>query len=276
MWWPSASGGICRTADYGSNRSAISTDAAGASAANRRSRGSWGAGPPHRHYDIRGASPGALVARRQDLLLRLRPRLDELGEVLRIYQDAGLVRVCGVRSEIEASHAAAALRWVRGEKAAVVTSIGPGALQALAASIVPRSDGLGVWYLLGDETTQDEGPNMQQIPGTEQNAFLRLFGTMSPGVLATHAAGACHRAAARTQRGGSSTSSRTVFLGSCRSTCNRRSWCNSIWTSCPWAHRRRWVRPRMRVATHRRQPPLPRPSASSSRSAVERVGPGRS
>ena len=103
----------------------------------------------------------------------------EIGEVLRIYQDAGLVRVCGVRSEIEASHAAAALRWVRGEKAAVVTSIGPGALQALAASIVPRSDGLGIWYLLGDETTQDEGPNMQQIPGTEQNAFLRLFGTMS-------------------------------------------------------------------------------------------------
>ena len=32
----------------------------------------------------------------------------EIGEVLRIYQDAGLVRVCGVRSEIEASHAAAA------------------------------------------------------------------------------------------------------------------------------------------------------------------------
>ena len=31
----------------------------------------------------------------------------EIGEVLRIYQEAGLVRVCGVRSEIEASHAAA-------------------------------------------------------------------------------------------------------------------------------------------------------------------------
>ena len=136
----------------------------------------------------------------------------EIGEVLRIYQDAGLVRVYGVRSEIEASHAAAALRWVRGEKAAVVTSIGPGALQALAASIVPRSDGLGVWYLLGDETTQDEGPNMQQIPGSEQNAFLRLFGTMSPDVLAAHTAGACHRAPARTQRGGSSAWGRAVFL----------------------------------------------------------------
>jgi 3D-(3,5/4)-trihydroxycyclohexane-1,2-dione acylhydrolase (decyclizing) len=32
----------------------------------------------------------------------------EIGEVLRIYQQAGLVRVCGVRSEIEASHAAMA------------------------------------------------------------------------------------------------------------------------------------------------------------------------
>jgi 3D-(3,5/4)-trihydroxycyclohexane-1,2-dione acylhydrolase (decyclizing) len=70
------------------------------------------------------------------------------------------------------------LRWVTGEKAAVVTSIGPGALQALAASIAPRSDGVGVWYLLGDETTEDEGPNVQQIPGSEQSVFLRLFGAM--------------------------------------------------------------------------------------------------
>ncbi len=101
----------------------------------------------------------------------------EAGEVLRIYHEAGLLRAFGVRSEVEASHAAAALRWVTGEKAAVVTSIGPGALHALAASIAPASDGLGVWYLVGDETTEDEGPNMQQIPGYEQNAFLRLFGT---------------------------------------------------------------------------------------------------
>ena len=57
-------------------------------------------------------------------------------------------------------------------------SIGPGALQALAASIVPASDGLGVWYLLGDETTEDEGPNMQQIPRTEQASFLKLYATM--------------------------------------------------------------------------------------------------
>ena len=88
----------------------------------------------------------------------------DLAEVLRVYQRHGLVKVMNTRSEIEASHAATALRWVTGQKSAVITSIGPGALQALAASLVPASDGLGVWYILGDETTEDEGLNMQQIP----------------------------------------------------------------------------------------------------------------
>ena len=116
----------------------------------------------------------------------------EVGEVLRIYEAAGLLRVFGLRSEIEASHAAAALRWVTGEKAAVVTSIGPGALQALAASLAPASDGIGVWYLFGDETSEDEGFNMQQIPRHEQGQFLRLTSEMgrayslhTPGALNT-------------------------------------------------------------------------------------------
>ncbi len=102
----------------------------------------------------------------------------EIGEVLRVYQQAGLVKVYGLRSEIEASHAAAALRWTTGEKAAVVTSIGPGALQAMAASLAPASDGIGVWYLFGDETTQDEGFNMQQVPVHAQERFLRLGETL--------------------------------------------------------------------------------------------------
>ncbi len=102
----------------------------------------------------------------------------ELGEVLRVYQEAGVVRSCGVRNEIEAAHAATALRWVTGEKAAVVTSIGPGALQALAGSLATASDGVGVWHIYGDETTEDEGPNMQQIPKDEQALFLRLCQTM--------------------------------------------------------------------------------------------------
>ncbi len=102
----------------------------------------------------------------------------EVGEVLRVYEAAGLLRIYGVRNEIEATHAATALRWVTGEKAAVVASIGPGPLQALAASVAPASDGLGVWFLFGDETSEDEGPNMQQVPKQGQHLFLRLCETM--------------------------------------------------------------------------------------------------
>jgi 3D-(3,5/4)-trihydroxycyclohexane-1,2-dione acylhydrolase (decyclizing) len=102
----------------------------------------------------------------------------EVGEVLRIYHEAGLARVYGMRSEIEASHAAAALRWITGEKASVVTSIGPGALQALAASLMPASNSIGVYYLFGDETTEDEGFNMQQIPRHEQGGFLKMMSAM--------------------------------------------------------------------------------------------------
>ncbi len=102
----------------------------------------------------------------------------DIAEVLRCYEDAGLVKMFPVRHETEAVHAATALRWVTGEKSAVITSIGPGALHALAGALAPLSDGLGVWFLLGDETTEDEGPNMQQIPGHEQDRFLRLFSAM--------------------------------------------------------------------------------------------------
>ncbi len=103
----------------------------------------------------------------------------EIAEVLRIYQNAGLVKVYNVRNEIEASHAATALRWITGEKAAVVASIGPGPLQAIAASLVPLSNGIGVWYLLGDETTEDEGPNFQQIPHPRQMQFANLTSVMN-------------------------------------------------------------------------------------------------
>ena len=102
----------------------------------------------------------------------------EIGEVLRVYAAAGLVRTFNVRHEVEASHAAAALRWVTGEKAAVITSIGPGALHAVAGALTPASNGIGVWYLLGDKTTEDEGPNMQQLPGPGQQQFLRLCESM--------------------------------------------------------------------------------------------------
>ena len=116
----------------------------------------------------------------------------EVGEVLRLYDAEGIVKTMNVRHEILASHAATSLRWVTGEKAAVVTSIGPGALQAMAGSIVPASNGLGVWHLYGDETTEDEGPNMQQIPKHEQALYLKLCSIMgqsytlhTPGSIAT-------------------------------------------------------------------------------------------
>ncbi len=113
----------------------------------------------------------------------------EIGEVLRIYEQAGLVRSFGVRNETEATHAATALRWTTGEKACVFTSIGPGALNALAGSLVPASNGIGVYFLLGDETSEDEGPNMQQIPKHEQDLYLRMFATMGA-AYALHTPGA--------------------------------------------------------------------------------------
>jgi len=116
----------------------------------------------------------------------------EIGEVLRLYEEAGLVKMYAVRNEIEASHAATALRRVTGEKAAVITSIGPGAMQAAAASLTPASGGTGVWYLLGDETSEDEGPNMQQIPKHRQQLYLEVCSALgeaytlhTPGALAT-------------------------------------------------------------------------------------------
>ncbi len=102
----------------------------------------------------------------------------DIAEVLRVYEGQGLLKTFAVRHETAATHAATALRWVTGEKAAVVTSIGPGALHALAGSLVPLSNGVGVWFLLGDETTEDEGPNMQQLPLTGQANFLNLFSAM--------------------------------------------------------------------------------------------------
>lgn len=104
----------------------------------------------------------------------------DVAEVLRVYEDAGVVHTYPVRNETEAAHAATALRWTTGEKAAVVTSIGPGALHALAGSLAAGSDGIGVWHLYADETTEAEGPNMQQLPGDRQEQFLRLCSELGP------------------------------------------------------------------------------------------------
>lgn len=102
----------------------------------------------------------------------------DIGEVLRIYSEAGLVRFFQCRNEVAMAHAATALRWVYGETAAILTSIGPGALQAMAGSLAAAANGVGVYHLYGDETTFGEGYNLQQIPNRKQGQFGRLLDVM--------------------------------------------------------------------------------------------------
>ena len=97
-----------------------------------------------------------------------------IAEILRIYEAHGLVQCWQFRNEVEMAHAATALSWVYGEVPAVLTSIGPGALQALAGSLAAASNGVGVYHLYGDETTHGEGYNMQQIPRPGQGLFGSL------------------------------------------------------------------------------------------------------
>ena len=70
------------------------------------------------------------------------------------------------------------LRWQYGETPAVVTSIGPGALQAMAGSLASASNGVGVYHIYGDETTFGEGYNMQQVPKEEQGLFGQMTALM--------------------------------------------------------------------------------------------------
>ena len=104
-----------------------------------------------------------------------------LGEVLSCYERAGALRMWNLRNETEAAHCATMLKWHYGETAAVVTSIGPGALHAFAGSLGSASNGIGVYHIYGDETSHDEGPNMQQIPIGRQGGFLSLANTMGSG-----------------------------------------------------------------------------------------------
>ena len=102
----------------------------------------------------------------------------DLAEVLRVYDATGLTRTFNFRHETAMAHAATALKWLYGETAAVVTSIGPGALQAFAGSLAAASNGIGVYHIYGDETTHGEGPNMQAIPKHLQGLFGQLTALM--------------------------------------------------------------------------------------------------
>ena len=98
----------------------------------------------------------------------------DLGEVLRIYEEAGVTRTFNCRNEVAMAHAATVLRWQYGEIPAVVTSIGPGAMQAYAGALAAASNGVGVYHIYGDETTFGEGYNMQQVPKEEQGLFGQM------------------------------------------------------------------------------------------------------
>ncbi len=102
----------------------------------------------------------------------------DLGEVLRVYEEAGLTRTFNFRHETAMAHAATTLKWQYGETPAVVTSIGPGALQAFAGSLAAVSNGIGLYHIYGDETTHGEGPNMQAIPKHVQGLFGQLTALM--------------------------------------------------------------------------------------------------
>jgi 3D-(3,5/4)-trihydroxycyclohexane-1,2-dione acylhydrolase (decyclizing) len=102
----------------------------------------------------------------------------DLGEVLRVYAEAGALSVINCRNEVEMAHAATAYAWVYGQTPAVVTSIGPGGLQAMAGSLAAASNGVGVYHIYGDETTRGEGYNMQQVPKPEQGIFGKMTALM--------------------------------------------------------------------------------------------------
>ena len=97
-----------------------------------------------------------------------------LAETLRVYEAAGLTRTWQFRNEVAMAHAATQLSWQYDEIPAVITSIGPGALQAFAGSLAAASNGVGVYHIYGDATTHGEGYNMQQIPKPRQGAYGAL------------------------------------------------------------------------------------------------------
>lgn len=102
----------------------------------------------------------------------------DLAEVLRVYTKAGVTKVYNFRNEVEMAHAGTALAWAWGEPCAVVTSIGPGALQAMAGSLAAACNGVGLYHIYGDETTWGEGYNMQQIPKQQQHLYGQITALM--------------------------------------------------------------------------------------------------
>lgn len=98
-----------------------------------------------------------------------------IGDMLRIYEEAGLVKTYAFHNEISMAHAATTMRWLYDEPVALVASIGPGPLQAMAGALTAITNGVGLYHIYGDETTHGEGQNFQGIPKpTEQHVFSRM------------------------------------------------------------------------------------------------------
>lgn len=97
-----------------------------------------------------------------------------IGEVLRAYSSTGAVQVIHCRNEVAMAHAATSYAMLSRRTPAVLTSIGPGALQAYAGSLAAALNNVGVYHVYGDETTHGEGPNMQGSPGGRQGDYGRL------------------------------------------------------------------------------------------------------
>jgi 3D-(3,5/4)-trihydroxycyclohexane-1,2-dione acylhydrolase (decyclizing) len=107
-----------------------------------------------------------------------------IGDMLRIYEAAGLVRTFAFHNEVSMAHAATTLRWLYDEPVALVASIGPGPLQAMAGALTSITNGVGLYHIYGDETTHGEGQNFQGIPKpTEQHLFSRMTALASESYL---------------------------------------------------------------------------------------------
>lgn len=107
-----------------------------------------------------------------------------IGDALRVYQDAGLIETYAFHNEVSMAHAATTMRWLYDEPVALVASIGPGPLQAMAGALASITNGVGLYHIYGDETTHGEGQNFQGIPKpTEQHLFSRMTALASESYL---------------------------------------------------------------------------------------------
>ena len=170
--------------------------------------------------------------------------------MLRVYEEEGVTRTFNCRNEVAMAHAATALSWQYGEIPAVVTSIGPGAMQAFAGSLAAASNGVGVYHIYGDETTFGEGHNMQQVPKEEQGLFGQMTAIMGRSYV-LHTPEALRDALRR----GALTVTIPIAPGRssccCRSTPSRRG-SRSILRRCRSGRScRRWRRPTTRCWTRR-------------------------